>query len=83
MVGQGQLDFACLMGYLHRVIAQIEDPRQPSNNTQYTIKDAHRSAFSVFFIHRTYALYKLLIMCINGNRTLQAFLNHHLISSDR
>ena len=33
--------------------------------------------------HRTYALYKLLIMCINGNRTLQAFLNHHLISSDR
>jgi len=32
---------------------------------------------------RTYALYKLLIMCINGNRTLQAFLNHHLISSDR
>jgi len=32
---------------------------------------------------RTYALYKLLIMCINRNRTLQAFLNHHLISSDR
>ena len=36
-----------------------------------------------FEVTRTYALYKLLIMCINGNRTLQAFLNHHLISSDR
>jgi len=37
----------------------------------------------ILVLTRTYALYKLLIMCINGNRTLQAFLNHHLISSER
>ncbi len=50
MVGQVQLDFAFLMGYLHTVIAQIEDPRKQSNNTQYIIKDALLSAFPIFFI---------------------------------
>jgi hypothetical protein len=37
----------------------------------------------LFFSDRTYALYKLIIMCIDENRTLQAVLKHHLSSSDR
>jgi hypothetical protein len=33
--------------------------------------------------HRTYALYKFTILCINENTSFQAFLNHPLINSDR
>ena len=44
------LAFSTLLGYLHRAIEQIADPRKPSNNTNYSIKDAVLSAFSVFFM---------------------------------
>jgi hypothetical protein len=44
------LTFSTLLGYLHSAIDQIVDPRKPGNNTNYSIKDAVLSAFSVFFM---------------------------------
>ena len=83
MVGQGQLDFACLMGYLHRVIAQIEDPRQPSNNTQSTIKDALRSAFSVFFIQcESFLQHQRLLQTQKGKDNAQTLFGVEQIPSD-
>lgn len=50
MFGLRVLSFASLLGCLHTVIATIKDPRQPSNGTKYTVKDALLSAFSAFFM---------------------------------
>jgi hypothetical protein len=47
---QVTLNFAVLVGFLHRAIAQMSDPRQASNATRYTLKDAVLGAFSVFFM---------------------------------
>ena len=44
------LSFETLMAYLHRAIAQIQDPRQPSNTTQYQLSDLILGAFSAFFM---------------------------------
>lgn len=44
------LTFNTLLKYLHRAIGQIADPRKPSNNTNYSVKDAVLSAFSLFFM---------------------------------
>jgi hypothetical protein len=44
------LTFSTLLGSLHNAIDQMVDPRKPSNNTNYSIKDAVLSAFSVFFM---------------------------------
>lgn len=83
MVGQGQLDFAFLMGYLHTVIAQIEDPRKPSNNTQYTIKDALLSAFSVFFIQcESFLQHQRLLQTRKGKDNAQTLFGVEQIPSD-
>lgn len=50
MIGSGLLNLATLLGYLHAAITRIKDPRKAGNNTQYTIKDAVLSAFSLFFM---------------------------------
>lgn len=39
-----------LLGFLQSAIAQVKDPRQPSNATQYSLQDAFLGAFSVFFM---------------------------------
>ena len=44
-----KLSFGALIAYLNRAIAQMEDPRQASNGTKYSLKDAVLAAFSVFF----------------------------------
>ena len=44
------LNFGVLMGYLHRVITQIKDPRQGSKGTRYRLSDAILAGFSVFFM---------------------------------
>jgi hypothetical protein len=44
------LSFGVLLGYLHRAISQIKDPRQKSNGTRYRLSDAMLAAFSVFFM---------------------------------
>lgn len=35
---------------MHRSITEIKDPRQASNGTRYSLKDAILAAFSVFFM---------------------------------
>lgn len=50
MGGLGLLSFTTLLGWMNSVIAQMNDPRQPSNGKKYTVKDAVLSAFSVFFM---------------------------------
>lgn len=44
------LSFGVLLLYLDEAINRIADPRQPSNNTRYSLRDAIVSAFSVFFM---------------------------------
>jgi hypothetical protein len=44
------LSFGVLMGYLHRVMSAIKDPRQPSNATKYGLSDAILGGFAVFFM---------------------------------
>jgi len=47
---EGTLNSAVLLGFVHQAIAQMNDPRQPSNATTYSVKDALLAAFSVFFM---------------------------------
>ena len=44
------LNFGVLLGYLHRAITEVDDPRQKSNGTRYSLSDAILAAFSVFFM---------------------------------
>lgn len=44
------LSFGVLIVYLNQAILQMEDPRQTSNATKYSLKDAVLAAFSVFFM---------------------------------
>jgi hypothetical protein len=44
------LSFEVLMGYLHRVITEVKDPRKASNGKRYSLKDVVLGAFSVFFM---------------------------------
>ena len=44
------LSFETLMAYLNRSIGQVQDPRKPSNATQYHLSDVVLGAFSVFFM---------------------------------
>ena len=45
-----KLSFGALIAYLNRAIVQMKDPRQASNGTKYTLRDAVWGAFSVFFM---------------------------------
>jgi hypothetical protein len=45
-----RLSFGVLIAYLNRAILQMKDPRQTSNATRYSLKDAVLAAFSVFFM---------------------------------
>ncbi|MEL7316338.1 MAG: hypothetical protein AAFN08_15555, partial [Cyanobacteria bacterium J06559_3] len=49
MEGQ-RLSFTVMLGYLHRLIESLEEPRQPSNAQRYSLRDIILSAFSVFYI---------------------------------
>jgi hypothetical protein len=44
------LSFGVLIAYLNQAILRMEDPRQASNATKYSLKDAVLAAFSVFFM---------------------------------
>ena len=44
------LSFGVLLGYVHQAISRIEDPRQASNGTRYSLSDAILAAFSMFFM---------------------------------
>ncbi|PSB26118.1 hypothetical protein [Stenomitos frigidus] len=45
-----KLSFGALIAYLNRAIAPMEDARQASNGTKYSLKEALLTAFSVFFM---------------------------------
>jgi hypothetical protein len=47
-----KLNFEALIAYLSRAIFQMQDPRQASNATRYSLSDAVLGAFSVFFIKK-------------------------------
>lgn len=49
-MGSQPLNFAVLLSYLHRLIEQIEDPREPSNAQVYSLADIILGAFSVFYM---------------------------------
>ena len=44
------LSFGLLLSYLQRAISEVDDPRQASNGTRYSLGDAILGAFSVFFM---------------------------------
>jgi hypothetical protein len=43
------LTFGVLVAYLNQAILQMDDPRQVSSATKYSLKDAVLAAFSIFF----------------------------------
>lgn len=47
------LDFDRLLATLNSSIGEMEDPRQPSNATSYSLQDAVLGAFSAFFMQST------------------------------
>lgn len=44
------LSFEVLLGYLYGVVGNIQEPRQASNATRYSLRDVVLGAFSVFFM---------------------------------
>lgn len=49
-MSEGSLNFDRLLQWLHQLIEQLDDPRQPSNGTKFTLKDFVLGAFSVFYM---------------------------------
>ena len=45
-----RLSFALMLSYLDRVLARVEDPRQPSNARRYGLRDLVLGAFAVFYM---------------------------------
>ena len=46
----GIMNFTLLLGWLHQLIEHIDDPRQTSNGTKFSLKDLMLGAFSAFFM---------------------------------
>jgi hypothetical protein len=49
-MNQDVLNFTLLLRWLHQLIEQLEDPRQPSNGTKFGLKDIVLGAFAVFYM---------------------------------
>ena len=49
-MNKGILNFALLLRWLHQLIDQVDDPRQPSNGSKFSLKDLMLGAFSVFYM---------------------------------
>ena len=49
-MNEGSLNFDRLLQWLHQLIEQLDDPRQPSNGTKFILKDFVLGAFSVFYM---------------------------------
>ena len=68
-----KLSFGALLAYLNRAIVQMEDPRQASNATQYSLKDAVLAAFSVFFMQsESFLEYQRHLENHHGNSNAQS-----------
>jgi len=44
------LSFGVLLGHLHQIMTQMNDPRLASNGTRHSLKDTILAAFSIFFM---------------------------------
>ena len=51
------LNFDSLLAILDGVVATLSDPRQASNATRYTVRDALLGAFGWFFMQNASFLY--------------------------
>lgn len=49
-MNEGVLNFPLLLHWLQQLIEQLDDPRQPSNGTKFSLKDIVLGAFAVFFM---------------------------------
>jgi hypothetical protein len=68
-----KLSFGALLAYLNRAILQMEDPRQASNGTKYSLKDAVLAAFSVFFMQsESFLDYQRHLESHHGNSNAQS-----------
>jgi hypothetical protein len=77
------LTFSALLGSLHKAIDQMVDPRKPSNNTNYSIKDAVLSAFSVFFMQcPSFLEYQRQMQSCKGQDNAQTLFEVGAIPSD-
>ena len=77
------LSFVSLLGFLQGVIETIKDPRQPSNGTKYTVKDAMLSAFSAFFMQcESFLEHQRLLQAQQGRDNAQNIFEVEKIPSD-
>lgn len=80
---QGILEIAALIEYLHKSIAQIKDPRKPSPNTTYTIRDAVLSALSLFFMQcESFLEYQRQLNSRKGRNNVQTLFGAIKIPTD-
>lgn len=76
------LSFGVLLAYLHQTIAGMADPRQASNGTRYSLKDAILSAFSVFFMQcESFLEYQRQMQSRQGQDNAQTLFGVGLIPS--
>jgi len=72
-MGPRKLSFGALIAYLNRAIVGMKDPRQASNATKYSLKDAVLAAFSVFFMQsESFLDYQRHLESYQGNSNAQS-----------
>jgi len=77
------LGFAVLLGYLQASIANMQDHRQPSPNTKYSIRDAVLSAFGAFFMQcESFLENQRQLNSRKGRDNAQSLFGVHKIPSD-
>ena len=68
-----KLSFGALIAHLNRAIIAMKDPRQASNATQYSLKDAVLAAFSVFSMQsESFLDYQRHLESHHGNSNAQS-----------
>ncbi len=77
------LAFSDLLSEFHRLIETLQDPRKPSNNTTYSLKDVVLSAFSLFFMQSSSFLeYQRQVQTSQGKDNVQTLLGVGSIASN-
>lgn len=77
------LAFSDLLAKFHRLIETIQDPRKPSNNTTYSIKDIVLSAFSLFFMQsNSFLEYQRQVQTSQGRDNVQTLFGVGSIASN-
>ena len=72
-MNEGILNFSLLLCWLHQLIDQIDDPRQPSNGTKFSLRDLMLGAFAVFYIQSPSFLdYQRQVRSRHGHDNAQA-----------